>query len=329
LPVFDLERAFGLCLLLLFAPLAVRAQDAQGSADPAGYQHLVSEAVSEYNQGNWAEARALFEQAHALSPNARTERGIGLTAFELRDYVDAITQLQTAIDDERNPLSAEQRAQASEIVARAQRYVGTVHIDLAPQSAQLLLNGRLVDKCEFVLNVGDYDLAAKAPGYADASLKLNVEGGKTSTVRLELVPMSAGNDTQPVPGGATDRATTSAPGTTQRILGWTAVGVGAVALTLGIVFEIQRSSKVSDRDAICPSGKDCSAADQRTIDDLTGQAKTASTVGIVGLVSGIVFGAGGAALLLTAPSSERPSQVSVAPIVSPLAQGVMVTAHAW
>jgi hypothetical protein len=42
-----------------------------------------------------------------------------------------------------------------------------------------------------------------------------------------------------------------------------------------------------------------------------------------------VFGAGGAALLLTAPTGERSSQVSVTPVVSPLAQGVMVTTHAW
>jgi hypothetical protein len=315
---------FAVLGLALAAPLA-SAQQAAGS-EPAEYTRLVGEAVREYNDGNWAEARALFEQAHAVQPNARTERGMGLTSFELRHYVDAITELQTALDDQRNPLSTAQRTEVTEVIARAQGYVGTVHVDLVPKDAILLLNGRATDKCEFVLNVGDYELAAKAPGYQDAMLKLNVEGGQTRTVKVELVPMSSGGGEG---GSGAGQTGGPSPGATQRLIGWTAVGVGGLGLALGVIFEVQRSSKLSDRNAICASGQDCTPDDQRSIDNLTSQAQTASTIGVVGLVSGVVFAAGGLVLVFTAPHAEQASHVSLAPRVGRDFQGAVLTARAF
>lgn len=311
-----------LALLALAGPVSLAMAQQSAGGEPVEYARTVGEAVREFNAGNWAEARTLFEQAHALQPNARTERGLGLTSFELRHYVDAVSELQAALDDQRNALSAAQRTEVADVVARAKRYVGTIRVELAPKDALLLLDGRPVDKRELVLNVGDYELGAKAPGYKDASLKLNVEGGQTHEVKVELVRVSVSSG-----GGAVSQTDAPAPSSAQRLIGWTAVGAGALGLTLGLIFELQRSSKLSDRDAICPTSQDCTVDDQRSIDNLTGQARTASTIGAVALITGVVFAAGGLALVFTAPRAEHTSQVSLSPRIGRDFQGALFTAR--
>jgi hypothetical protein len=83
---------FGLLGLLAMAT-PVRAQ----VPPVAGYRDLVAEATREFSAGNFAEARTLFEQAHAAKPSARTLRGLGLTAYELRRYVQAVSELEAAL----------------------------------------------------------------------------------------------------------------------------------------------------------------------------------------------------------------------------------------
>src|SRR5262245_12806154 len=79
--------AVALCALLLCLQSQVRAQ-----TGPDSYEQLITRALTEFDARNFAEARALFLQAHALRPTARTLRGIGVTEFELRNYVDSVVQ---------------------------------------------------------------------------------------------------------------------------------------------------------------------------------------------------------------------------------------------
>src|SRR5262245_44240118 len=81
--------------------LSPRAQAQASGGDAAAYRSAVDDAVSEFAAGRFEEARALFKRAHQLSPNARTLRGLGMTAFELRAYVQAIRELRAALADTR------------------------------------------------------------------------------------------------------------------------------------------------------------------------------------------------------------------------------------
>jgi hypothetical protein len=224
------------CLaMLLVAPARAGAQ----SAAKDEYPKLAEEAVREFNAGNFAEARALFERAHALKPNARTLRGLGLCSFELRHYVQAISELESALHDTRNPLNKSQRREVSDVLGRAQRYVVRVEVELAPAEATLLLDGTPVSGRELVLDLGDYTLIARAPGYQEASMKLQVEGGDARKVRLELLPLNLRVSAPPQAenGNATTAADATGPSpladrSTERhgsVFGkwwfWTAVGV--------------------------------------------------------------------------------------------------------
>jgi hypothetical protein len=114
----------------------------------------------------------------------------------------------------------------------------------------------------------------------------------------------------------------SSPGTAQRVLGWTSIGLGAVGLGVGTVFALQRKSKLDDRSAICPSFDTCTADDVSQNQSLTDDAKTASTLATVGFVAGGVLAATGLILVITAPSGQSKESVALAPVVGPGFQGV-------
>ena len=185
---------------------------------------------------------------------------------------------------------------------------------------------------------GTHTITASAPGrHPWTGTAIVRSDGTTAAVNVpELeaeVPSSPEASATPKgsptsPGGAapgTDMgATSKVP--MQSVLGWSAVGVGAIGIGVGVIFELQRSSKLSSRDQICASGDpaQCPPGSQAHVDDLTSQARSASTIGTIGLVAGGLLAAGGVALILTAPKHSS-SEVSLAPLVGPQFHGLLLS----
>jgi hypothetical protein len=165
---------------------------------------------------------------------------------------------------------------------------------------------------------GKHGFSFEAPGQAPVHLEiLVVEGAKE---RRERVVIGSAAASPPPAADVPPRQ-----GDVQRILGWTAVGAGAVGVGLGIFFELQSSSKLSDADAICP-GDTCppvpglshaqsDAQYNARIHDLTSDANAAGTAAAISFAAGGVLIAGGLALVFTAPRGERP--VAFVPAVAP------------
>lgn len=228
------------------------AQPSGSFAQPSdAYLALIREAVAESGRGNHAEARALFERAHSIRPNARTLRGLGITAFELKRYAQARRDLQAAMSDARQPLTEAQRAEAGELIARAESYLGTVKIKLTPGQAELYLDGHRVQERSLVLDIGEYRLSAHAPGFHDAEWRVIVEGAKKIDIELALqavvlVPTRDVRDgawkpervsTAPRPPSDADDSMF------QRWWFWVAVGVVAAAgTTAAVVIATDQSS---------------------------------------------------------------------------------------
>lgn len=139
-------------------------------------------------------------------------------------------------------------------------------------------------------------------------------------------PLSPALPTYEAPSPAPD---TSSSGKTQRILGWTATGLGVVGLGLGAVFEAMRSSKLDDRAKVCESGTNCAPGSQARINALTDDARSASTLGVASFVAGGLLVAGGLVVVFTAPSAHPSGNVSFLPVVVPQFQGLMVSGHVW
>ena len=184
---------------------------------------------------------------------------------------------------------------------------------------------------------GEHAFVFETPGLASVERKMILAEGVKDRREIVTFGSAEGAATRPVnaPSPADSRRDlppASGDGKTQRILGFTAIGAGVVGLTVGVIFELRRSSKLSDRDAICPGG-DCSVKTKAEQDALTPQvnsltddARTASTIGTIGLVAGGLLTAGGLALVFTAPRREgSQNQVAVLPMAGPHMQGLAVT----
>jgi tetratricopeptide (TPR) repeat protein len=204
--------------------------------DPPEYTAAISEAVSEYQAGNFAESRALFERANALMPNARTLRGLGMVEFELRNYPASVDFLEKALISEVKPLDGDLRAETQRLLQRARGFVGRFEIALEPADATISVDGEQVAldaNGGLVLAVGDHVLDTRAPGHSADHRKLRVTGGENTHLRVVLpsqaavAPMAA-TPVAPPPATADrdDDTVLSSP--------WFWVAVGAVAIGAGV-----------------------------------------------------------------------------------------------
>jgi hypothetical protein len=189
----SLYRLFCDALVLAFVLalcLATGASAQTGREDTSEYREAIALALQEFELGNYPEARAAFERAHQIYPNARTLRGMGLSAFEARDYVEAIELMSAATQNPEQPLTDEQKAEARNVIERAKGYVSKVEVQLSPQNAELAVDGRPVrlEGGELVLNPGDYQIQAQAEGRRAVTLSISAEAGRSTTITISLPP---------------------------------------------------------------------------------------------------------------------------------------------
>jgi hypothetical protein len=194
-----LRRGLALAIGLLAIGPAAAAQEAPAGPAPAvdeqAYRSTIDEAVREFAGGHWEEARALFKRAHELSPNARTLRGMGKAAFELRMYVQAVRELDAAQRDTRKPLDDAMRAEVQGLIQKANEFVGRVRLTLEPPAAKLLVDGKepqLEPDGSLLLDLGTHVFGATADGFKPTNLRLNIEGASDQRVRVQLEPLLAG-----------------------------------------------------------------------------------------------------------------------------------------
>lgn len=126
-------------VLVLGLPLIAAAQ-----ADPAPsaqvqseYKEVAGRAIREFEAENFVEARRLFERAHELWPSARTLRTLGMTAFDLKRYPEALSELQAALEDPRRPLVEPQREQVKALLERTREAMRQTPSVLAQQDERL------------------------------------------------------------------------------------------------------------------------------------------------------------------------------------------------
>jgi tetratricopeptide (TPR) repeat protein len=165
-----------------------RAEDV-AAAESSDYRRWIDDAVSEYGLGNYEEAHALFAKAHAAFPTARTHRGLGMTAFELRSYVESIEHLEAALRATERPLEGELRTATEELLARAELYVGRVSLVLEPARAEVRLDraGIATPRDQPLrLRVGRHELEVRADGYEPDRRTLSVASGSEQRVEVTL-----------------------------------------------------------------------------------------------------------------------------------------------
>lgn len=178
---------FFCAVLACLAAAQSSAVCAQGSSDE--YKRNIESAVLEFDAGNWAEARVLFQHAHTLRPSARTMRGMGKASFELKEYVRAQRELSSSLSEQRAPLSESQRQEIQALLTRIERFVGVLKMRVKPPEAHptIMVDGVRTDG-ELKLDLGAHEINVQADGYQTLNHKIAIEGGKTQHLQLTLNP---------------------------------------------------------------------------------------------------------------------------------------------
>jgi len=293
----------GLAVLLSMAFLqTARAADktlepSEASEDPA-YRRAIKEGLAEYAALHYEEARSLFRHAHEISPNARTFRGIGMTSFELRDYVAAVRNLSAALKDPRKPLSPEQSKNAQELLDRSRMLVDVYSLTVSPRHARVLIDGRAPEldaDRTLLLGVGLHNLEVSAPGMIMRSLPINVRGGerKELSVTLERVSVASARPTEPAGiRQATEAKPTPKAVSNRTATTWLLAGGGAALVAGGFgIYWATRQSQLQTCRRLSSPMVECDAEGAITTERNVGIGATlgagaaALTMGIIGILS--------------------------------------------
>jgi hypothetical protein len=308
----------------LFGAERVSAQNAapapaQATAQTSEYDDLVLRALTAYDAGRWAEARGLFERAHALDPTARTLRTIGMAAFNQGDLLAALQNLEAALVDPRKPLTDEQRTHVLGLIDRANRQVGRYRLRLEPAGAALLVDGKapvLVGGDEVVLMPGHHELRLSADGYAPQTRVMEVQAQDRAPLEWSLAPAAA----EPV-GASEVAATAAAPPATEAapaarsgsVWPWVALSIGAAGLiasgvTFGLALHDKATLDERCHDRHCPPSQHDTIARYDTLRVVSG---VTLGVGLAGAAAGVI-------LLLSDDGGARPTEhAGVSPLLGP------------
>lgn len=292
-------RALGwaLCLSIvtcLNAP--AHAQTPAAVQPPAGYTHAIEQAVESFRTRDFVRARELFGQAHALEPSARTLRGMGLSDFESGRYAVAISELESALNEPRKALDAQQRGEIQAVIAHARGFVGTLKVTVTPANATVTIDDTPASRDAMQLDSGLHTLRANALGYVDLEHEVRVLPGEVANVALTLDPITATNNTPDL-------------GASQRTAAWVVAGVGAAGLIVGGVFGVRSIVKHNESDQYC--GRDGLCGDRRGVVAMDAARVAGNVSTIAFIASGVALGVS-TVLFLTAETDESQPPPSAA-----------------
>jgi hypothetical protein len=332
------------------AALLVAASSAAqpSSQEKAMASQLFDDAEKLMASGSTAQACPKYAESQRLDPQLGTLLHLGecyaragKPASAWASFKDALEIAQSR-NDPREPKIKQRVAELEKTLPKLVIQVA----EPAPEGLEIKQDGDLVGKAIWgspvPVDPGEHAVTAAAPGMKPWKGSVQVAAG-AGIARIEIPPLeaepapatppaaaaapAAGTATVPVDEGAVPHD--SSRGNLQRILGWSTAGLGLVGIGVGVAFELKRSSKLSERDGLCPDDMCDNPNDPARIASLTDQARTASTIGAVGFIAGGVLIAGGMVLVFTAPHGDAATSVSAFPVVARDFQGVAVTGRIW
>ncbi len=298
---------------LLFAVSISNSALAQIEAKPFDAAYEAANALA--SEGKWDQAAKKFAEAAALRPTAVTifnwaqaERNAGNASVARAQFTRA-KELAKKEGAEDIVLLSEQA------LGELQDKVGRIALVLPPgKNVSVSVDGRPVTPKggEIEVKPGEHRLLVSAPREPTFVRIVRVHAGQSTGVAVHF---KAGTQNQPdVRRESAPPASASRPPTLSVILG----GVGAAALTGGLVFHVYRNNKLEQAASKCTrtgDGWTCPAETQT--DPKHRDARDAADTALV--VRNVLFGVGaaavisGATLWLTLPSEEK-VQVSAMPL---------------
>jgi hypothetical protein len=181
---------------LAFAPVSP-AFAAEPNADA-----LIAQGLELRRQGQAAEALVLFQKAHLLEPTPRTVGQIGLVEASLQHWIDADAHLTSALESPAEPWVSGNRKLLDKALAVARQHIGELVVD-GPSGTHVFVSGRGTKTLPLTSPIrvgeGDVRVSAIAAGYKQLIQVVRIEGGKRTSLKLDLVPYPSASAPGPGP----------------------------------------------------------------------------------------------------------------------------------
>ena len=242
-------------VLLGVLGLAARA-GAEPPADLTAYDNALKQAVDAHREQRWLDAHALFEKAHGLYPNARTLRGLGISAFEAGKHALSLSYLEAAMVHPERPLPPEVRDSVEVLASHLRQQVGVYVFRLQPEGAALQVDDGppiVSPKGEVLLDPGSHRAVVSLEGYVTQTVELDAHGGDRSEMRVSLMPVpvtppaTTQGRVEPLPlRPLAPRADESPRWTPLRVSGLAAASAGV--LSFGITGALSGTARARIRD---------------------------------------------------------------------------------
>lgn len=240
------------------AVLSARPAAAETNSEQA--EALIHQGVELRAHDQTARALPLFEKAYQISRTPRTAAQLGLCELELARYVDAQRHLLEALASPDNPWIAKNRATLVRQLDAAAANVGELALTVSPAEADILLNGKPIDRSlagsSIRLPKGPVDVEVRAAGYQLAHETITIRGGHREQRTFTLAPEPARQVAlatsleAPRPASSAEVNLSTAPpppagqrARSERIAAWITGGVALGALALGTAEAFNAASK--------------------------------------------------------------------------------------
>lgn len=312
------------------------AAGAPSEADLAQARERFGAARKLEDAGKWAEALTLFQRVAEVktTPQVRFHvalcmENVGLWTQALDGYAQAVSEAGTS---------------APEVVKEANEHIRnltasiptvTVRVEGGAPGDELYLDRRRIPGEDPPLPLradpGPHTAEVRRAGAVVAREVFALDPHSTRRVQLRvgtIAPAPPGSDPQPKPPSEIRYEPPPVieppppppphrdPGRGQRIAGWSVIGAGAASFVAAGVFGAMRGDALSRLTEACPSLSGC----PRSVESIVSDGKTdALLVNVFATVGGAAI-AGGAALLLLAPSAppaqtpaSKASRIELAP----------------
>jgi hypothetical protein len=320
-----LSRRFAVivALGLVAAPIGARADDqqlaqaappppppAQGEGVGQAGEHF-ARGVKLYQEDDFQTALIEFKRAYELAPTWAVLYNMGQSQYQLRDYAAALRTLERYVREGGAQIPADRRTQVDREIGELRGRVAHVTLLSNVDEAEITLDDAPLGKPSAsevrLISAGRHKLAASKPGFVATSKAVDLAGGDTLSIRLDLTPEAQ----------AAPPVERESPNYTGAFVGG-AVGIAGVAV--GTIFGVMTLNAKSALDGECNTAKVCVGSNAQN--DIDNYSRS-------GTISGVGFGVGAVGLVLGAyfyfharSKEGATTQSRMAPWVGPGAAGL-------
>ena len=261
--------------------------------------------VKLYQEDDFRAAAIEFTRAYELAPNWAVLYNVGQSQYQLRDYVAALRTLEKYVDEGGDRIAQDRRAQVDREISELRGRVAHVTVVANMDDVELALDDAPLGKASanalLLMGEGRHTLRASKRGFLPSTKVVDIAGGDTVTVHMDVVPVA------PIP------ATPPAPRESPSYTGAVVLGVvGVAGIAVGSVFGVLTINDKSSLDSACGSGKVCPPSSQSEINAYSRD----------GTISGVGFGVGAVGVLLGAyfyfhEHAKEAAQARITPWIGP------------